>query len=71
MVWEGCTGSKIVHVTLFKTWGGLNWAHDSKLTSESLMAIGDWRSTAYLNYLDVNFDRRKEAAREMVEKAAK
>ena len=45
--------------------GGLNWAHDSKLTSESLQLIGDWKSSVYLRYIDMDYKNRIKAAKQM------
>ena len=51
--------------------GGLTWAHDSKLTGESLKILGDWASTAYLRYIDVDFQDRLKSGHRMAQHAAK
>ena len=45
--------------------GGLNWAHDSKISGESLNIFGDWASNAYMRYLDLDFDSRVKTAKKM------
>ena len=50
---------------------GLNWGHQAKLTGEALKVLGDWGSTAYLRYLDLDFEFRLQSAKEMAECAKK
>ena len=51
--------------------GGLNWAHDAKLTGETLKVMGGWNSDAYLRYIDLKFDKRVQAGKRMVKFADK
>ena len=41
--------------------GSLNWAHEAKISSESLKILGDWASSAYQTYIDVNYESRLES----------
>ena len=49
--------------------GGLNWAHNSNLTGETLQVLGCWASDAYKRYVDVNFNRRVQASHHMMKYA--
>ena len=45
--------------------GGLNWAHQARLTGETLQILGGWGSRAYLRYIDLDFDCRAKAGKHM------
>ena len=49
--------------------GGLNWAHNARLTGESLKVLGDWVSQEYHKYLDIDFESRIKVGKQMQEYA--
>ena len=49
----------------------MTWAHEAKLTGESLKILGDWASDAYLRYIDIDFQSRVESGKRMAEAAIK
>ena len=49
--------------------GGLTWAHEAKITGETLQIMSDWASRAYMCYIDLDFEARVEAGKIMSEKA--
>ena len=47
--------------------GALMWAHEAKISGESLKVLVDWASQEYHKYLDIDFDCRVRAGRQMAE----
>ena len=45
--------------------GGLTWAHNARVTGESLKVLGDCASQEYHKYLEIGFDTRVQAAKQM------
>ena len=45
---------------------GLTWEHDAKIIGEFLMAMGDWRSTVYRDYVHIDYNRRLQSVKQMV-----
>ena len=49
--------------------GGLNWAHQAKLSGESLKYLGDWTTQCYHRYLEFDFKSRVKSTQQMVKHA--
>ena len=49
--------------------GGINWAHQAKLTGKALKILGGWGSSAYMSYLDLDFESRVKSTKKMVQAA--
>ena len=49
--------------------GGLNWAHKAKLSREALKILGDWGSSAYLRYIDLDYESRIKSGKRMAKVA--
>ena len=48
--------------------GSLNWAHQAQISSENLKILGDWASSAYQRYIDVDYQSRLTSAKKMAKK---
>ena len=55
------------HTTHALRRGGLCWAHDAKLSGETLKILGGWASMAYQRYLDHDLQSRIESGKKMAE----
>ena len=49
--------------------GGGTFAHETGASSELIKALGDWRSNAYLRYIEVSPAMRQQAASKMAQAA--
>lgn len=47
--------------------GGATWALKCGVPSEIIKSMGDWKSSAYLNYLDINNNMKLKYARQMAD----
>ena len=49
--------------------GGLSWAHQARVSREALHILGDWGSSAYLRYIDIDFESKVQSGKQMAELA--